>query len=75
MTGTIREATAEELFRRLTEVRERCVRQRVTLTFEREKVRLCRELRHARARLQLRKAFGEEVEAVVQPLVASALTN
>lgn len=42
------------------------------LTIEREQVRLCREMLHACARLQLRRAFREEVGAVVRPLVESA---
>lgn len=63
------------MIRRLGEVREMCARQRATLTLEREKVRLCREMRHVRARLQLRKAFLEQVEAVTKPLVESAHLN
>jgi len=67
-----REAAEAELLRHLAEVVESCRRQRAALTIERERVRLCRELRHARARLQLRRAFREEVEAVTRPLIESA---
>jgi hypothetical protein len=41
------------------------------LTLEREQVRLCREMRHARARLQLMRAFRSEVEAATRPLIES----
>ena len=61
--------------RHLAEVRETCQRQRMTLLFEREHVQLSRDLRHARARLQLRRALREEVEAVARPLVESVLLN
>ena len=70
-----REEAAARLIWHLAEVRETCRRQRVTMTMERESVRLGRELRHARARLQLRRAFREEVEAVARPLVESASLN
>jgi hypothetical protein len=75
MRGFDREVAIAELSYRLTEVREACERQRMKLVLEREQVRLCREMRHARARLQLRKAFSKEVEAVTRPLVESALLN
>lgn len=67
-----RELMQEEFFRHLIEIRETCGRQRATLTIEREQVLLCREMFHARARLQLRRAFREEIEAVVRPLIESA---
>jgi hypothetical protein len=70
-----REVIKGEMFRRLYEVREMCARQRATLTIEREQVRLCREMRHARARLQLRKQFLKQVEAVTKPLIESAHIN
>jgi hypothetical protein len=64
-----------EILRRLVEVKERCLRQRTTMLMERERVRLCRELRHARARLLMRRAFSKEVEAVTRPLVESVDLN
>jgi hypothetical protein len=65
------EERAASLRRHLTDVSERCRRQRATLMFEREQVQLCREMRDARARLQLRRAFRDEVEAATRPLVES----
>lgn len=59
----------------LIEVKERCKEQRATLMLERERVRLCRELRHARARLQLGKAFRQQIDAVARPLVESVRRN
>ena len=70
-----REEAAAEMSSRMAEVREMCRRQRVTLLFERESVRLSFEMRHAHARLQLRRAFREEVEAVARPLVESVGLN
>jgi uncharacterized protein YeeX (DUF496 family) len=74
-----RELPVEELRARLAEVLEACRRQRVTLLLEREQVSLCRDLRHAKARVQLRKTFREEmekeIEATVRPLVESAFTG
>ena len=70
-----REEAAARLIWHLAEVRETCRRQRVTMTMERESVRLGRELRHARARLQLRRAFREEVESVARPLIESVRVN
>ena len=75
MSAFNREEARAEMFWRMAEVREMCRRQRVTLLFEREHVQLSRDLRHARARLQLRRALREEVEAVARPLVESALLN
>lgn len=72
MNGFMREEAAARLIRHLTEVVESCRRQRRGLTLERERLRLGRELRHAKARLQLRRAFRQEVEAVSRPLVESA---
>jgi hypothetical protein len=70
-----RELAAANLHWHLKEVREMCRKQRVTLLFEREQVRLCHELRHTIARLQLRRSFRREIdekmEAVVRPLVES----
>ena len=75
MSAFNREEAAAEMFWRMAEVREMCRRQRVTLLFEREHVQLSRDLRHARARLQLRKAFREEVESVARPLIESVRVN
>lgn len=58
---------------RLAAVKEKCLRQRATLLMERERVCLSRELRHAHARLEMRRAFGREVEAVARPLVESVV--
>ena len=74
-----RELPVEELRSRLAEVVEACRRQRVTLLLEREQVSLCRDLRHAKARVQLSKTFREEtekeIEATVGPLVESVRLN
>ena len=69
------EERAASLRRYLTDVMEMCRTQRVTLLLEREQVHLCREMRHARARLQLRRAFREEVEAAARPLIESVGLN
>jgi hypothetical protein len=71
MNTFAREEAAAMLICRLADVRETCRRQRATMTMEREHVRLGQEMRHARARLQLRRAFREEVAAVARPLVES----
>ena len=75
MSAFKREEAAAVMSWRMAEVREMCRRQRVTLLFEREHVQLSREMRHARARLQLRRAFREEVESVARPLVESVRLN
>jgi len=75
MTAFDLEETQAKLFLRFLEVKERCLRQRATMLMERERVRLCRELRHARARLLMRRAFSKEVEAVARPLVESVDLN
>ena len=74
-----RDLPVEELRSRLSEIMEACRRQRATLLLEREQVTLCRDLRHAKARIQLSKAFREEIEkdieATVRPLVESVRLN
>ena len=75
MSAFNREEARAEMFWRMAEVREMCRRQRVTLLFEREHVQLSRDLRHAHARLQLRRALREEVESVTRPLVESVRLN
>ena len=75
MSAFDREEARAEMFWRMAEVREMCRKQRVTLLFEREYVQLSREMRHAHARLQLRRAFREEVESVARPLVESVRLN
>jgi hypothetical protein len=74
-----RDLPVEELRLRLSEVVEACRRQRMTLLLEREQVRLCRVLRHAKARVQLSKTFREQmekdIEATVRPLVESVRLN
>jgi len=75
MSAFNREEARAEMFWRMAEVREMCRRQRVTLLFEREHVQLSRDLRHAHARLQLRRTFREEVESVTRPLVESVRLN
>lgn len=59
----------------LKEVRDMCRRQRVSLLYERERLRLSRELRsvetHLRLRKSLYKATVREIEEVVRPLVES----
>jgi hypothetical protein len=72
VNGFIHEEAAARLIRHLNEVVESCRRQRRGLTLERERLRLGRELRQAKARLQLRRAFRQEVEAVSRPLIESA---
>jgi hypothetical protein len=71
----MREAAAAGLMWHLAEVREACRRQRATMTLEREHIRLGLEMRHVSARLQLRKAILEEVDAVARPLVESLNLN
>jgi hypothetical protein len=72
MNAFMREEGAAGLIRHLAGVVGSCPRQRQGLTLERERTRLGRELRHAEARLQLRRGFREEVEAVSGPPVESA---
>lgn len=72
MNGLMREEGAAGLTRHLAGVLKSCRRQRQGLTLERERTRLGRELRHAEARLQLRRAFREEVASVSRLPVESA---
>jgi hypothetical protein len=63
----------------LMEIREMCHKQRMKLVLERERVTLCRDLRHITARLQLgkviRRETEKELEAIVRPLVESVTTG
>lgn len=62
-----------------TEIIESCRRQRVTLMLERERVRLCHDLRHVKTRIQMgriiRKELEKEIDEVVLPLVESVRSS
>jgi hypothetical protein len=70
-----REEMQADMFWNLTTIRDMCRRQRVMLVLEREHVILRRDLRHTKARLELkeniRKESEKRLETVVKPLIES----